>query len=274
MALVLDQNRPRQVVELVHVGEDHPLFQGIDQVQQLTYRDRHLGGAHFVEEVEQHVGCPALIPKSLATATTAHECETLKQLHVLLVLHQRARQRRNGLGRIALAQHRFADVVGHQQFQPVHQLRGRRLLFEARDLAHVEEHIERFADQVFFDVGVVHIDDPLQGGAVREGDVMEETAAQERIRQLFFVVRGNDDDRALFRLDRFVDLVNVELHLLGAEGFGQLLGEHGLARARLAFDQQWTLQGNGSVDRQLQVVGSDVGRSAFELHRKILEHGA
>jgi hypothetical protein len=58
---------------------------------------------------------------------------------------------------------------------------------------------------------------------------------------------------------------------LGAERFGQLLGEHGLAGARFALDQQRPLQGDGGVDRQLQVIGGDVGLGAFELHLLILE---
>jgi hypothetical protein len=39
-----------------------------------------------------------------------------------------------------------------------------------------------------------------------------------------------------------------------------LLGEHGLAGAGLALDQQRALQGDGGVDRQFQVIGGDVGR--------------
>ncbi|MNG12132.1 hypothetical protein D3C84_957250 [compost metagenome] len=54
MLFVLDQNRPGQVVKLIHVGEGHALFQRVDQVQQLSHRDRYLGCAHFIEEVEQH----------------------------------------------------------------------------------------------------------------------------------------------------------------------------------------------------------------------------
>ncbi|MNE34202.1 hypothetical protein D3C80_1279140 [compost metagenome] len=53
----------------------------------------------------------------------------------------------------------------------------------------------------------------------------------------------------------------------GAQRLGQLLGEQGLAGARLALDQQRALQGDGGVDRQLEVVGGDVGLGAFELHR-------
>src|SRR5471032_336700 len=291
-------------------------------------------------------------PEKSAVAATAHERQTLKQLHVLFVLDQGTGQRRDGLGRIALAQHGLTDVVGHQQLEPVHQFGSRRLLLQPRDFAHIEEHVQRLADQVLLDVGVMHIDDLLQRGAIREGDVVEEATAQERIRQLFFVVGGNDDDRADFGLDRLVDLVNVELHLVeflqqvvgeldvslvnfvdqqdhpffglegfpqlaflqviayvvdfidtqlrvaqtadgvvfvqplmslggrldvpgdqpGAEGLGQLLGQHGLTSARLALDQQGALQRDGGVDGQLQVVSGDVCLGAFELHRNLLEH--
>jgi len=54
VTLVLHQNRSRQVIKLVHVGEGHPVFQGIDQVQQFTHRNRHLGRAHFIEQIKQH----------------------------------------------------------------------------------------------------------------------------------------------------------------------------------------------------------------------------
>ncbi len=54
MPLVLDQDRPGQVVELVHVGEGHALLERVDQVEQLAHGHRHLGGAHLVEQVEQH----------------------------------------------------------------------------------------------------------------------------------------------------------------------------------------------------------------------------
>ena len=43
-------------------------------------------------------------------------------------------------------------------------------------------------------------------------DVVEEATAQERVRQLFFVVGGDDDDGAELGLNRFAGLVNKELH--------------------------------------------------------------
>ncbi|MNO50669.1 hypothetical protein D3C76_410500 [compost metagenome] len=180
---------------------------------------------------------------------------------------------------------------------------------------------------------------------------MEEAAAQEGIRQFFFVVGGNDDDRALLGLDGLVDFVDVELHLveflqqvvgeldvglvdfvdqqddpllgfeclpqlalfqivayvvdlvhaqlriaqaadrvvlvealvrlgsgldvpsdqLAAKGLGQLLGQHGFTGAGLTLYQQRPLQGNRCVDRELEVVCSDICAGAFELHLPILE---
>jgi hypothetical protein len=42
------------------------------------------------------------------------------------------------------------------------------------------------------------------------------------------------------------------------------LGEHGLAGARLALDQQRALQADRGVDREHQVGGGDVVLGAFE----------
>ena len=48
-----------------------------------------------------------------------HERQPFEQMHVLLVLEQRAVQRRDQLLGIALAQNLRADVFDHQQLQPV-----------------------------------------------------------------------------------------------------------------------------------------------------------
>ncbi|MNT91864.1 hypothetical protein D3C72_2330350 [compost metagenome] len=65
--------------------------------------------------------------------------------------------------------------------------------------------------------------------------------------------------------------LDVPSDQLGAKGFGELFGEHGLAGTRFAFDQQRPLQGDRRVDRQFQVVCSDVCAGAFELHEPILK---
>ncbi|MNE22620.1 hypothetical protein D3C80_1158370 [compost metagenome] len=173
---------------------------------------------------------------------------------------------------------------------------------------------------------------------------MEEAAAQEGVRQLLFIVRGDDDDGADFGADRLVDLLDVELHAVeflqqvvgefdvglvdlvdqqdgpsrGGESLpqlallqivahvmdalvaqlavpktadsvvfieavvglgrrfdvpgdqgriqraGQFIGQNRLAGARLALDQQGTLQRHRSIDGDLQVVGGDIVGRAFE----------
>ena len=45
----------------------------------------------------------------------------------------------------------------------------------------------------------MRLHDPLHRLAIGEADVVEEAAAQERVRQLLLVVRGDDDDRPMRR---------------------------------------------------------------------------
>ncbi len=59
---------------------------------------------------------------------------------------------------------------------------------------------------------MVQLDDGLHLGLVGEADVMEKTAAQEGVRQLFLVVGGDDDHRTLARLDALAGFVDIELH--------------------------------------------------------------
>ncbi|MCY1541009.1 hypothetical protein D9M68_766810 [compost metagenome] len=73
--------------------------------------------------------------------------------------------------------------------------------------------------------------------------------------------------QALMRLGGGLDVPGDQP---GAEGLGQLLGQHGLAGTRLALDQQRALQGDGGIHRELEVIGGDVGLGAFELHQGIL----
>src|SRR5580704_17034025 len=61
-----------------------------------------------------------------------HERQPFEQVHILLVLDQRAVQRRDEFLRIALAQRLDRDVLDHQELEPVEQLRGRRFFLHAR----------------------------------------------------------------------------------------------------------------------------------------------
>jgi hypothetical protein len=55
-----------------------------------------------------------------------------------------------------------------------------------------------------------------------------------------------------------------------AERGGDFLGQHRFARARLAFDQQRALERDRRVDGELEIVGGDVLRGAFEAHGCLL----
>src|SRR5260370_29586094 len=116
-------------------------------------------------------------------------------------------QRRDQSLGIALAQCLRPDVFHHQQLQPVEQFRGRWLLLQARYFADLVEQLERFRDQTLLDAGEMYVDDRPHGVGVGKADVVEEAAAQERIRQLLLVVRRDDDDRAPPRLDGLAGLV-------------------------------------------------------------------
>ena len=55
--------------------------------------------------------------------------------------------------------------------------------------------------------------------------------------------------------------------MIGApERLGHLLRQHGLAGARLALDQQRTLQRDRGVDRHAQVVGGNIGVGTGKFH--------
>src|SRR3546814_7105241 len=54
----------------------------------------------------------------------------------------------------------------------------------------------RFLGQILLQVREVHVDDLLHRLFFRETDVVEETAAQECVRQFLLVVGRDDDDRA------------------------------------------------------------------------------
>ena len=64
-------------------------------------------------------------------------------MHILLVLDQRAMQRRHDLVRVLAVERLGRNVFSHQQLQPVDQFRGGRFFLQARDFADFEKGIQR-----------------------------------------------------------------------------------------------------------------------------------
>lgn len=162
-------------------------------------------------------------------------------------------QRRNQLAAVALAQGLRLDVLGDEELEPVEQFGGRRLLLEARHLAGLQEHPQRLFDEAVLDAGIVHLDDGLQRLGIGELDVVEEAAAQEGVRQLLLVVRGDDDDGADVGADRLAGLVDVELHPIE---FGQqVVGELDIGFVDLVDEQHRPLRRG---ERLPQLAATDV----------------
>src|SRR5262249_35349788 len=59
---------------------------------------------------------------------------------------------------------------------------------------------------------------------------------------------------------------DVPLDQRSAQTLGNLEREHGLSGPGLAFDQQRALERDSGIDRNLEVVGCDVGAGSFETH--------
>jgi len=60
----------------------------------------------------------------------------------------------------------------------------------------------------------MHLDDPTHHLWVGKGDMVEVASAQERIGQVFFSVGSDHDDRPVPGADGFINLDNVEFHLV------------------------------------------------------------
>ena len=242
------------------------------------------------------------------------------------------------------------DVFGHQQFQPVQQFGGGGFFLQTRQATHVVESFQGGGQQVFFQVGEMHINDLPHGVGFRELDVVEEAAAQKRVGQFFLVVGGDEHQRTGLSLDQLagfvaiklhaikfaqqivrkfnislVDLIDQQRHRLGGcerlpqnpfdnvvfnilyplaaievghlavaqtthcivfvkallslgggfhmplqqrhtKGLRYFLGQHGFACSWFALDQQRTLEGDGRIDRQHQVLGGDVVIGSCKFH--------
>mmetsp|Transcript_119892 Transcript_119892/g.333502 ORF Transcript_119892/g.333502 Transcript_119892/m.333502 type:complete len:344 (+) Transcript_119892:5035-6066(+) len=148
--------------------------------------------------------CSAVVP--------LHEHELLEQGQVLFVLQQCADQRRDADLLVLCLQGLGRDILGQQQLEPVDQLRGARFLLQAGQVAHRVEVLQRGGEQVGLQGREMHADDLGHRFGIGELDVVEEAAAQERVRQLLLIVGRDEDQRPVLGLDQLARLVHVELH--------------------------------------------------------------
>ena len=85
--LVLHHRHAREVVELFGGQRGDPRFERLEQREEFGQRHRHAAGAQIGEEADQHRA------RRSAARAAIEEHELLEQVHVLLVLEQRAVQR-------------------------------------------------------------------------------------------------------------------------------------------------------------------------------------
>ena len=121
--LVLDETCPRQKIEVINRSKRKPRLQRLQHHQVLFDRDRDAALLQGLEETDQQdmKFQSRLIVRAFPPR---HECQPLQHMHILLILKQSPIQRRYCLAGIARFQNLFRDVVRHQQFQPVNQLRS------------------------------------------------------------------------------------------------------------------------------------------------------
>src|ERR1700724_3057012 len=119
--------------------------------------------------------------KNITSIPAVKKQQLLEQVHVLLVFEQGAIQRRNELLRIVAAQHLGRDVLGHQQLDPVQELRRGRLFLQARRVAVLEECRQRLVQQLALKTGEMHVDDLRHRGRVRKADIVKKAAPEEGI---------------------------------------------------------------------------------------------
>src|SRR5437879_13779803 len=80
-------------------------------------------------------------------------------MHVLLVLEQRAVERRDDDFLVRAPERLGRDVLGEEEFEPVEELRGGGLFLETRHLAQLEENLKPFLEQRLLQTRKVHIDE-------------------------------------------------------------------------------------------------------------------
>jgi len=131
IALVFHQAGARQMIEPLGAGLAETALR-LQQGQKLGDGDRYAG---LLSRKKNLTSIPAVEKQQL-----------LEQVHVLLVLQQRAVQRRNEPFASSLRS-ASANIFCHQQLDPIQEFGGGRLLLQARRLADLEERRQRLVQQ-------------------------------------------------------------------------------------------------------------------------------
>src|SRR3990167_7266237 len=135
-----------------------------------------------------------------------------KKLLVLLVLEERARERRELLREIHRAQLRFGNLSHDDKLEPVDELARGGLFLEPVYLPEVVKNIHGVFDELAFEFRVMDLHYGLKRLPVREGDVVEEASPEEGVRELLLVIGRDYYNGTLFCAYSFLELVTVELH--------------------------------------------------------------
>ena len=141
-------------------------------------------------------------------------------------------------------------------------------------LVDVELHAVEFLQQIVrkLDIGLVDLVDQQHHALARLERFPQLTLAQV----VAHVVDAFHTELGIAQAAHRVVLVQTLLRLGGGldvpgdqprlQRARQLLGQQGLARARLALDQQRPLQRDGRIDREAEIRGGNVGVGALESH--------
>jgi len=110
----------------------------------------------------------------------------------------------------------FDPEVGicFQSPDPVNKLSGCRLLLDAFDFPEAVECSDGAIKQVFVDTREMNLHNSSHHVGFRKGDVVKIAATQKWIGEIFFSVGGNNNDGPAFCANGFIDLDDVELHLV------------------------------------------------------------
>ena len=87
----------------------------------------------------------------------------------------------------------------------------------------------------------MHIDDLPHGVGFGKFDVVEKTAAQKRVGQFFFIVRGDEHQRSGVGLNQLAGLVSIKLHAV--ELAQQVVGEFNVRFINFIYQERHRFSG-------------------------------